>query len=301
MPRLRRRARAADDLGEHCASRLRGRARRAQAAGNGSSTTSAAAGPPATATHAPGLGLAAHERQRDRAEAGRDGACCRGARRAARRGAAPRPGLRRLRTGAGRAGGGWACPCSSRRATVSWPDVAALGEAHGALVEAGLLGDHGLVEVDAVARAAMLDAQALGRLLADRHGAARAQRRLRALGVAGLAEQVDARRRCAPRARPRRRARAAAFACSASPSCSAPATLAERGPISDSSAALERALVQLHVEADLEAADHVEQRLQRHALGVEQQLRGPALRGSSPTARMRRSPSILPLCVRNAA
>ena len=43
-------------------------------------------------------------------------------------------------------------------------------------------------------------------------------------------------------------------------------------------AALQRALVQLNVVADLEAADHVEQRLQRHALGVEQQLlaRGPS-------------------------
>ena len=38
-------------------------------------------------------------------------------------------------------------------------------------------------------------------------------------------------------------------------------------------AALERALVQLDPIADLEAADHVEQRLQGHALGVEQQFR----------------------------
>ena len=36
--------------------------------------------------------------------------------------------------------------------------------------------------------------------------------------------------------------------------------------------ALQRALVHLHLVADLEAVDHVEQRLQRDALGVEQQL-----------------------------
>ena len=44
------------------------------------------------------------------------------------------------------------------------------------------------------------------------------------------------------------------------------------GPDQRQQPALERALVQLHVVADLEAADHVEQRLQRDALGVEQQL-----------------------------
>ena len=45
-------------------------------------------------------------------------------------------------------------------------DVAALRERHRALVEAGLLGDHGVVEVDAVAGAAVLDPQALGGRLA---------------------------------------------------------------------------------------------------------------------------------------
>ena len=39
--------------------------------------------------------------------------------RSPRRSSSPAGGRRR--TGAGRAGGGWACPCSSRRATVSWP------------------------------------------------------------------------------------------------------------------------------------------------------------------------------------
>ena len=63
--------------------------------------------------------------------------------------------------------------------------------------------------------------------------------------------------------------------------------------------ALDGALVQLHVVADLEAADHVEQRLQRHALGVEQQLLAEV--GMSPRSSTRRSPSILPFGVRNAA
>jgi hypothetical protein len=36
--------------------------------------------------------------------------------------------------------------------------------------------------------------------------------------------------------------------------------------------AFDRALVQLHVVAEAEAADHVEQLLQRHPLGIEQQL-----------------------------
>ena len=56
------------------------------------------------------------------------------------------------------------------------------------------------------------------------------------------------------------------------------------GPDQREQAALERALVQLDVVADLEAADHVEQRLQRDALGVEQQL----ARRCSPDRRRRR-------------
>ena len=58
-------------------------------------------------------------------------------------------------------------------------------------------------------------------------------------------------------------------------------------------APLERAFVQLHVVPDAEPADHVEQLLERDPLGVEQQL----LAG----IRIRRSPSILPFGVRNAA
>ncbi len=47
-------------------------------------------------------------------------------------------------------------------------DVAALRERDRAFVEAGLLGDHAVVEVDAVARAAALDPQALGGRLRHR-------------------------------------------------------------------------------------------------------------------------------------
>jgi hypothetical protein len=49
-------------------------------------------------------------------------------------------------------------------------DVAALGEADRAVVEAGLLRDHRVVEVHAVARAAVLDPQDVGRGLVDLHG-----------------------------------------------------------------------------------------------------------------------------------
>ena len=46
------------------------------------------------------------------------------------------------------------------------------------------------------------------------------------------------------------------------------------GPTNDSKPALECALVELYVVAHLEAADHVEEGLQRDALGIEQQLDG---------------------------
>ena len=50
-------------------------------------------------------------------------------------------------------------------------DVAALREAHGAGVEPGLLGDRRVVDVDAVARPAALDAEDLGGVLGDGRGA----------------------------------------------------------------------------------------------------------------------------------
>ena len=65
--------------------------------------------------------------------------------------------------------------------------------------------------------------------------------------------------------------------------------------------ALHGALVQLDVVADLEAAHEVEERLQRRAVGVEQQRRLGSSAPSSSTSSTRRSPSILPLCVRKAA
>ena len=64
----------------------------------------------------------------------------------------------------------------------------------------------------------------------------------------------------------------AALACSGPGSSSAPATARARGPTATAAPRCDRALVQLDVVADLEAADHVEERLQRDALGVEQQL-----------------------------
>jgi len=70
-------------------------------------------------------------------------------------------------------------------------DVAALRERHGALVEPGLLGDHGVVEVDAVARTAVLDPQRLGRRLGHGRGAGGLERGAYALGRVGLAEDVD--------------------------------------------------------------------------------------------------------------
>ncbi len=63
-----------------------------------------------------------------------------------------------------------------------------------------------------------------------------------------------------------------ALECSTSASPSASATPTASGPISDSRPRSSGALVQLQVVADLEAADHVEQGLERHALGIEEQL-----------------------------
>jgi hypothetical protein len=70
-------------------------------------------------------------------------------------------------------------------------DVAALGEADGALVEPRLLGDDRVVEVDAVARAPVLDPQDIRRRLVDLDGAAFDQGGLDALGVLAVADDVD--------------------------------------------------------------------------------------------------------------
>jgi hypothetical protein len=69
--------------------------------------------------------------------------------------------------------------------------VATLGERHRALVEAGLLGDHGVVEVDPVAGPASLDAPCLGRLVGHGDRAAALQGRAQIVGARGLAQHVD--------------------------------------------------------------------------------------------------------------
>jgi len=151
------------------------------------------------------------------------------------------------------------------------PDVAALGEADRSLVEARLLGDDGVVQVDAVARAAALDAQHVRGRLVDLHRAGVHERVAHALGVVAVAHHVepdvgtnqqhlgaadDARRVVvlvrADRSRHRLGVR----------------------PDQAEQATLERALVQLAVEADLETADRVEERLQRAALAEQQQFGG---------------------------
>src|SRR5581483_7506180 len=66
--------------------------------------------------------------------------------------------------------------------------VAALREAHGALVQAGLLGDRVAAHIDREPRATRFDAEALGRLLADLlHPERLADRR----GVPARADHVD--------------------------------------------------------------------------------------------------------------
>ena len=70
-------------------------------------------------------------------------------------------------------------------------DVAALRERHRALVQIRLLRDHGLVEVEAEARAAVLDAHALGNLVGDRNRAGALQRLRERVRLPGVAQQVD--------------------------------------------------------------------------------------------------------------
>ena len=141
-------------------------------------------------------------------------------------------------------------------------DVAALLERHRAVVETGLLRDHGVVEVGAVARPAALDPADLVRGLRRGHRAGRDQGGGDGLGVLRGAEDVDAEvGRDQPYGRPAdgrhavgvlalrqlRRARDAP----------------RLRPDERQQPGLERALVQLDVAAELEAPDHVEQLLQR--------------------------------------
>ena len=107
---------------------------------NGSSTTSAPTPRSPTSTRAPGLGLAADHRQRDRAERGGDD----------RRSRPRRPPGPPSAIGSPSATGrleAQPAQVAVRLALVVEPgdrllaDVAALGEAHGAIVDPGLLGD----------------------------------------------------------------------------------------------------------------------------------------------------------------
>ena len=149
--------------------------------------------------------------------------------------------------------------------------VAALGERDGTLVEPRLLRDHGVVEVDAVAGATTLDPNRLGRGLGHGHRSPPPQRHLQILGDRAVAQQLDA--------------DVGADHAGGDPVHLAAAVsvldlrevahTSDRGRVSADQreqAALERALVELDVVADAEAPDHVEQLLQRDALGVEQQL-----------------------------
>ena len=124
-------------------------------------------------------------------------------------------------------------------------DVAALRERDGALVEPGLLRNHRVVEIDAIAGAPALDAQALGGVLADRRArrrraAPRGRRRALRFGAAGRC-----RHRSGSRAPSGQRARRS-LSCPAAERAADPAqrrrsaveacrTASASGPISDSS------------------------------------------------------------------
>jgi hypothetical protein len=148
-------------------------------------------------------------------------------------------------------------------------DVAALGEADGAIVEARLLGDDGVVEVGPIARAAALDAQDLGGVLFGCDRACREQRFAHAIGVGAVADDVDARvgahQQDIGAGDLRGRVVVLVLADSAGELLRARADQRQQ-------AALERALVQLAVEADLEAPQGVEERLEGRSLAEEQQL-----------------------------
>ena len=113
-------------------------------------------------------------------------------------------------------------------------DVAALGEADGALVDAGLLGDRRRRHLAPEARAAGLHPQDLGRRLGDVHGSAGCQQ---ALQLSGRARGRSGRRRGRLRRRGSRRRRReySRWACSPA-SGPAPDARSRPGPITDSSA-----------------------------------------------------------------
>ena len=150
-------------------------------------------------------------------------------------------------------------------------DVAALREADRAVVEAGLLRDRRVVEVDPVAGAAGLDADDLGRGLVDGDRAGGEQRVAHARGVLGGADDVD------PEVgRDEQDRRAAELG--AAVGVLGGGQVARTGDVAGVRAddrqqpLLERALVQLGVPADRAAAEMVEERLERRALGEQQEL-----------------------------
>jgi len=150
-------------------------------------------------------------------------------------------------------------------------DVAALGEAHGAVVEPGLLGDDRVVEVDAVARAAVLDPQHVGRGLVDLHGAVADQRRLHALGVRAVADHVDSDVGADEQPEVAVHVGVLGGLGGLSPQSG---EVVRAGADQREQALLQRALVQLGVEADVEPPQGVEERLQRRSLAQQQQLVG---------------------------
>ena len=172
-------------------------------------------------------------------------------------------------------------------------DVAALLERHRARVQAGLLRDHGVVEVDAVARPAGLDAAHLGVGLARR--APRPRRRARRRRARCRRRRTARRRRGRWRsaAPARRRSPPRGARARSSGSSSAPAMRRASGPISDSRP---RSSVRLCSSTSRPS-------LKRRIIVNSScsATRSQSSSSSSPASRMRRSPSILPLCVRNAA
>ena len=151
-------------------------------------------------------------------------------------------------------------------------DVAALLERDRAVVETGLLRDHGVVEVGAVARPAALDPADLVRGLRRGHGAgARSARRRRArppprrTGRRRRGRSRSAAR--SPRRRSPRGGRARARAAPPRPRRAAPA-----GPTSDSSPVSSVRLCSSTSRPSLKRRIMLNSSCSAHALGVEQQL-----------------------------
>src|SRR3954454_15675509 len=103
----------------------------------------------------PGSGLAADERQADRPELRRDDRRPEPPHHLLAEAQLASGGRRLAQAQAEQAAVGLAAVVEARNGLLA--DVAALGERHGALVEARLLGDHAVIQVEPVARPAPLD------------------------------------------------------------------------------------------------------------------------------------------------